>query len=188
MDHFKSLAGQFLVAMPSIDDLRFEKAVIYIYMHSPENGAAGLVINRLVAQMSFTEILDQLHISHESLKNPPPLLLGGPDQVSRGYILHSTDYRTDLTLPISTSVSLTATQDILEDIANQKGPQNFLVTLGCATWVPGQLEDEIMSNIWLTTQGSKELLFETPFNLRWNKAMEILGIEPILLSSFSGKA
>lgn len=185
---FRSLAGQLLIAMPGIGDLRFHKTVIYVYSHTETSGALGLIINRPAEKMSFNEILDQLHIQHPPLEKQPQILIGGPAQSSRGFILHSTDYCGQQTISIDPTVALTATQDILFDLINGKGPKQALITLGCATWISGQLEEEIMSNVWLTAHATHEILFEEPYDRRWKTALEGLGIDPYSLSGIAGKA
>lgn len=185
---FQSLKGQLLIAMPGIDDLRFNKTVIYIYEHTQEGGALGIVINKPAGKMNFVDILDQLKIEHIPMKNSPKILLGGPDQITHGFILHSDDYFSPETSHIQNNIALTATQDILEDIAIGKGPKKSLIALGCASWIRGQLEDEIMSNVWLTIPADPNLLFATPFSDRWRKAIETLGINHFYLSNISGKA
>lgn len=186
---FQSLKGQLLIAMPNIDDLRFEKTVIYVYEHTEDFGAQGIVINRPADKMSFTDILDQLKIKYQqqALKQPS-LVLGGPDQVTHGFILHSKDYKKPETARITSDVCLTATQDVLQDIAQGDGPLKSLVALGCASWIRGQLEDEIMSNVWLTTTAHNDILFDVPFSQRWNQALNSIGIQSAYLSSTSGKA
>ena len=186
--NFTSLTGQFLIAMPGIDDERFEKSVIYITTHSEEAGAMGLVINYPATRISFYDVLEQLNISGENLTHAPTLLLGGPDQVTRGFILHSDDYKNDLSISTANGIMMTASQDILKDIVDGKGPKEVLIALGCATWVSGQLEEELMSNIWLTSKATKEILFDTPYAHRWEKALEGLGVDATLLSSDFGKA
>lgn len=185
---FTPLTGQFLIAMPGIDDERFEKTVIYITAHSEESGAMGIVINVPSTNLSFFDILDQLNLTHDGLHETPVVMLGGPDQVTRGFILHTSDYNTDMTIRVADNVCMTASQDILKDIIQGRGPKESLIALGCATWVPGQLEEEIMSNIWLTTPGADELLFKTPYAHRWEKALSLLGVDASLLSSQFGKA
>ena len=185
---FQSLKGQLLVAMPGIDDLRFDKTVIYIYEHTQENGAFGIVINKPAGRMSFLDILDQLKIEHEQTQTNPRIFLGGPDQITHGFILHSDDYFTPETSFIQSNIALTATQDILEDIAQGKGPEKTLIALGCASWIRGQLEDEIMSNVWLTVPATPNLVFNIPHTACWQTAMESLGINHVYLTNISGKA
>lgn len=185
---FSSLAGQLLIAMPGIDDDRFDKAVIYISTHTPEAGAMGIVINYPAQKMSLYEILDQLSISYHKMENPPAILLGGPDQITRGFILHSNDYQSDMSVSIDKDISLTASQDILKDLIDGKGPEYTLIALGCATWAAGQLEEEIMSNIWLTAPASIDLLFKTPYAHMWEKALSSIGVNAPMLANDFGKA
>lgn len=185
---FSSLAGQLLIAMPGIDDDRFDKAVIYISTHTPEAGAMGIVINYPAQKMSLYEILEQLSIPYDKMDNPPAILLGGPDQMTRGFILHSNDYHSDLSVSIDKDISLTASQDILKDLINGKGPRYTLIALGCATWTAGQLEEEIMSNIWLTAPASIDLLFKTPYAHMWEEALSSIGVNAPMLANDFGKA
>ncbi|MDR2902484.1 MAG: YqgE/AlgH family protein [Lactobacillales bacterium] len=185
---FQSLAGQLLIAMPGIGDERFEKAVIYVHTHTKEDGAMGLVINQPNDTISFGEILDQLNITSFTLNNPPRILSGGPVQVSRGFILHSKEYDNKIKTGISGDVALAATQDIIRDLAKGKGPRHSLIALGCATWIQGQLEEEIMDNIWLTAQSNDAILFKEPYEKRWDTAIKSIGIDPRFLATDSGKA
>lgn len=185
---FTSLKGQFLIAMPQIDDLRFNKSVIYIYEHT-RAGGAGIVINHPADKMSFVDILDQLKIEHPVLPNPPKIVLGGPDKFTNGFILHTSDYKTEETIFVADGISLTATQNILYDIARGRGPQKSLIALGCATWIGGQLEDELMSNVWLTASlDTASFLFDIPFSKRWETALSCLGIKAQYLSTECGQA
>lgn len=185
---FTSLAGQVLIATPSIDDDRFEKAVIYLSAHTADTGAMGIIINRPMPTMSFYEILEQLNIPIKHLKDVPTILVGGPTQLSRGFILHSGEYHGTVSLSFNNGIGLTTSQDILRDVAQGQGPENCLVALGCATWKAGQLEEELMSNIWLTAPATSELLFHCPFEERWEKALASIGVDATLLSSEFGKA
>ena len=185
-DNFVSLNGYFLAAMPCIDDLRFEKSVIYIYEHTP-NGAKGLVINKPAPQTSFKELMEQLQIEVPQSQDFPTILLGGPDKFANGFVLHSSEYKVDSTKNYG-NVSVTATQDILMDIAWQKGPKQHLITLGRATWVGGQLEEELIDNVWLTIPASNDILFETPYQNRWHCVLNKIGVDAMFLSSEYGKA
>lgn len=184
---FNSLTGQFLVAVPGIDDLRFDRTVIYVYTHTERDGARGIVVNKPAGKVLFQDILDQLNFPNLSGASPP-ILLGGPDKITSGFILHSPDYKTLATQEISSELSLTATQDILRDIALGKGPKEYLMAIGCASWHSGQLEDELMGNVWLTVPATNQILFHTPYDERWSIAMKSMGINPVHLSTVSGKA
>ena len=189
------LDGQLLLAMPSMGDPRFSRSVIYICAHSSE-GAMGIVINQRAPNISFAELLEQLkivpteeRISLPSALNAMDVHLGGPVETGRGFVLHSADYfKAESTLPINDSVCLTATIDILRDIAKGSGPAKDLLALGYAGWAPGQLEDEIQSNGWLNCPADPEVVFDPAVDRKYNRALDILGVDPSHLVSDSGHA
>lgn len=189
------LDGQLLLAMPSMGDPRFSRSVIYICAHSSE-GAMGIVINQRAPNISFAELLEQLKIvpSEERISLPSALNamdvhLGGPVETGRGFVLHSADYfKAESTLPINDSVCLTATIDILRDIAKGSGPAKALLALGYAGWAPGQLEDEIQSNGWLNCPADPEVVFDPAVDRKYNRALDSLGVDPSHLVSDSGHA
>ena len=189
------LDGQLLIAMPAMGDPRFSRSVIYLCAHSSE-GAMGIIINQRAPNISFTELLEQLHIvpTEDRISLPPSLSamavhLGGPVETGRGFVLHSADYfKAESTLPIDESMCLTATIDILRDIAKGSGPNRALLALGYAGWAPGQLEDEIQSNGWLNCPANPELVFDPEVDLKYNKALGVLGVDPIRLVNDSGHA
>ena len=185
---FTSLAGSFLLAMPDIEDRRFEKAVVYITQHSENEGATGLVINKPMSKISCQDILAQLKIQYDPMAAFPPVVNGGPDRKMQGFILHTPDSFYPETLPITNEVHLTATQEILTDIAAGKAPIDYLLAIGCCTWSPSQMEEEIMGNIWLTAPANTDILFHTPYEERWDKALNCLGINPDFFSARAGKA
>ena len=189
------LDGQLLIAMPSMGDPRFSRSVIYVCAHSSE-GAMGIIINQRAPNISFAELLEQLkivptedRISLPSAMNAMDVHLGGPVETGRGFVLHSADYfKADSTLPINDSVCLTATIDILRDIAKGSGPTQALLALGYAGWAPGQLEDEIQSNGWLNCPANPELVFDSAVDRKYNRALDSLGVDPSHLVSDSGHA
>jgi putative transcriptional regulator len=189
------LDGQLLIAMPAMGDERFSRSVIYLCAHSSE-GAMGIIINQRAPNISFTELLEQLNIvpTEDRISLPPTLgamavHLGGPVETGRGFVLHSADYfKAESTLPIDESVCLTATIDILRDIAKGSGPNKALLALGYAGWAPGQLEDEIQSNGWLNCPADPELIFDPDVDLKYNRALGVLGVDPIRLVNDSGHA
>ncbi len=183
---FSSLAGQLLIAMPTMDDLRFERAVIYIYHHSPKHGAMGVVINRPADKMSLKDIIEHLHIKSPLLPEIPDILMGGPNDFTHGFILHSSDYRNSETIAVTPDIGLSSNQQALMDIIEGTGPKDYLVLLGCATWAPGQLEEEIIANVWLTAPATTDLLFRIPYGKRWDEALHAIGITPAFLSIESG--
>ena len=185
---FTSLAGSFLIAMPDIEDRRFQKAVIYVTQHTENEGAVGLIINKPLAKISYQDILAQLYISYDDKTPFQPVLDGGPDRKMQGFILHSSDSFYPETSAVTNEINLTATQEILTDIALGKAPQNYLLAIGCATWSPSQMEEEIMGNIWLTAPARTDILFQIPYEERWEKALNSIGINPASFSSKAGKA
>ena len=156
----------------------------------------GIVINQRVPNISFAELLEQLkvvpnqdRISLPSALNGMNVHLGGPVETGRGFVLHSADYfKAESTLPINDSVCLTATIDILRDIAKGSGPDKALLALGYAGWAPGQLEDEIQSNGWLNCPADPELVFDQAIDRKYNRALDSLGVDPSHLVSDSGHA
>jgi putative transcriptional regulator len=189
------LDGQFLLAMPGMTDDRFARSVVYLCAHSDE-GAMGIVINRRAPSLNFSELLIQLEVikPDEAIRLPMqagavPVLRGGPVEAGRGFVLHSNDFYIDnSTLPIDGGVSLTATIDILRAIAKGAGPDRAILALGYAGWSPGQLEDEMQNNGWLTCPADAALIFETPLESRYDVAMRKIGIDPAFLSTQAGRA
>lgn len=189
------LDGQLLVAMPGMMDERFARAVIYICAHSPE-GAMGIILNRPAANVNMPDLLIQLEIVPEQERirlpdqvNRMQVLMGGPVETSRGFVLHSPDFHiAQSTLPIDDSVCLTATIDILRAIAQGRGPQNAVLALGYAGWGAGQLEQELQSNGWLNCPADAELVFNTAADIRYEMALRRIGIEPAMLSMETGHA
>ena len=185
---FTSLTGSLLIAMPDIEDRRFQHSVIYITQHTENEGANGLIINKPIPKISCQDILAQLRIKYDETISFPPVLEGGPDRKMQGFILHTPDCFYPETSAVTNEVHLTSTQEILLDIAQGKAPQDYLFAVGCCTWAPGQMEEEIMGNIWLTAPSSTEILFHTPYEERWEKALSLLKITPALFSARAGKA
>lgn len=181
------LTGKLLVAMPNMSDERFAKTVIYVCSHS-EDGAMGLVINRLVPQVSFPDLLHQLNIETCGLEEQIRVHLGGPVDGERGFVLHSSDYMRTSTVAVDDDFYLTATIDILRDLASGTGPEKSLLALGYSGWGPGQLDQEILENGWLSVAPSLEIVFDGNLDSKWTRAMGQLGIDPSLLSSEAGSA
>jgi putative transcriptional regulator len=189
------LDGQLLVAMPAMGDLRFARAVIYMCAHSAD-GAMGIIINQRAPNISFTELLEQLNIvpTNERIRLPESLhamavYLGGPVETGRGFVLHSSDYfKAESTLPIDELVCLTATVDILRDMAHGTGPIKALLALGYAGWAPGQLESEIQANGWLHCTADPELIFDPEVDRKYARALQKIGIDPFRLVSDAGHA
>jgi putative transcriptional regulator len=181
------LAGQILIAMPQMQDPRFERAVVYLCAHSSE-GAMGLVVNRLIDSFQFSDLLDQLDIPATPACDHIRVHSGGPVETGRGFVLHSADYELDGTLKVDERFALTATIEVLKDIAKGSGPRRNLLALGYAGWGPGQLDTEMRDNVWLTAPADEELLFAGDIARTWEKALARLHIDLSLLSSDAGHA
>lgn len=189
------LDGQLLLAMPGMTDKRFQRSVIYLCTHSAD-GAMGLIVNQRASHISFTGLLKQLGIVGDDADEivPPDVLrmhvhVGGPVSTERGFVLHSTDYfAEDSTLEIDDSVCLTATIDILKAMAGGKGPEQAILALGYAGWAPGQLETEIQANGWLHCPADRDLVFGPDLELKYDRAMFKIGIDPSHLVSEAGHA
>jgi putative transcriptional regulator len=182
------LFGKLLIAMPGIGDQRFDRSVVYLCAHS-EDGAMGLIINKPAGDLQFTDLLDQLGITAAGQSIQVPVHIGGPVENSRGFVLHSNDYDTgEATLEVNDDFGMTATRDILADISRGVGPDSCLLALGYSGWGPGQLEDEIRSNGWLICDATAEIVFSRDHGLKWEMALDALGIDPRLLSSTGGMA
>jgi len=189
------LDGQMLVAMPSMGDDRFARAVIYVCAHSSE-GAMGIIVNQPAPHISFPDLLVQLEvipaadlIQLPSSAGDVKVLKGGPVDTRRGFVLHSADFFIEnSTLPIDEGICLTATLDILKAIARGEGPASAILALGYAGWAPGQLEQEINQNGWLHCTADSELIFGQDTDGKYAKAMKKIGIDLGMLSSEAGHA
>jgi putative transcriptional regulator len=181
------LVGQLLVAMPGMRDPRFSKSVVFMCAHSPE-GAMGLVINRALESLTFGDLLEQLQITPAPAERAINIHFGGPVETSRGFVLHSPDYRQDGTLVVADDIALTATVDILRAIAAGQGPRHHLLALGYAGWGPGQLDGEIRANGWLHVAADEALVFDRNLDSKWERAMAKIGIDPRMLSDAAGNA
>lgn len=190
MDPSSNLTGKLLIAMPGMMDPRFERSVILVCTHSPD-GAMGLIVNRPMPELDFGHLLQQLGIEDEGDARDIPVGFGGPVEPGRGFVLHRSrqgDADAEGTLCIGDDLAMTTTRDILEDFARGAGPQPALLALGYAGWGPGQLDDEILDNGWLTADRGDEILFGAEHDAKWVKAMRGLGIDPMALSSAAGHA
>ena|SRR5215217_2435189 len=189
-----SLEGQFLVAMPDMTDERFVESVILLVGHGSE-GAMGLVVNHELANLRFADIIDELDLGDPDavIRLPDSIrqravMRGGPVEKGRGFVLHSSDYRSGNTFPVTEDICLTATLDVLKAMAFGPSPRSALFALGCCGWSAGQLEDEIGNNGWLTVPFSRELLFDTPVQDRYKAALASLNITRATLSPDAGHA
>jgi putative transcriptional regulator len=182
------LTGKLLIALPGMGDPRFVNAVVFICAHSP-GGGMGLIINKPTDELWMRDLLDQLSITPgEGLRNLP-VHFGGPVEHGRGFVLHDAAYVSAIsTLAVSEDFAMTATLDILEDLAEGRGPTNALIALGYAGWGPGQLEAELTQNGWLTCDADADLVFATDDARKWETALDRLGVSALMLSSDGGRA
>ncbi len=182
------LVGKLLIAMPGMGDSRFDHSVIYMCAHSAD-GAMGLIVNKPAPDMRFSELLVQLGIEAGPNYRDIRVHYGGPVEHGRGFVLHSADYLQGAgTLQVDNDTAMTATLDVLEDIARGRGPKSSMLALGYSGWGPGQLEGEIAGNGWLSCDPRPEILFGRANEHKWTAALRVLGIDPLLLSSQGGRA
>jgi len=187
MTQDSDLTGKILIAMPGMGDPRFRRAVVLVCAYSDE-GAMGLVLNRPVTDTSFASLLELLDIETESAARDIPIRSGGPVEPGRGFVLHSADRPPDDgTMPVGAGLALTTTRNILEELAQGKGPGQAMLALGYAGWGPGQLDHEIRANGWLTAGMQADYAFGDPGTL-WTRALQSLGVDPLLLSGAAGRA
>ena len=187
-DTMTDLSGQLLIAMPGMPDPRFEHSLIYICAHSDE-GAMGLIVNKPSADVTFENLVEQLPIDNVQDVSGIRVHFGGPVELGRGFVLHSPDFRSEMTtLNVDDGFAMTATLDVLENIAMGAGPEKRLIVLGYAGWGPGQLESEIAANGWLICNASSDIVFDTADGDKWEAALSTLGISPLALSSEGGRA
>jgi putative transcriptional regulator len=181
------LTGQLLIAMPAIEDPRFEQSVILVCAHTDE-GAMGIVLNRPLPTLSFEALLQQLDVEPTPPARQIRLCEGGPVDHGRGFVLHTSDWKGDGSLEVADDLALTASLDILHEIAVGRGPKEGLLALGYASWGPGQLDQEMQDNVWLSAPAKHDVLFDDAYDTKWRRAMAILRIDPILLSGAVGHA
>ena len=184
---FTSLANQLLVAMPGMADSNFGGAVVFLAEHTAR-GALGLIVNR-PTDITLGTLFERIDLQLDA--GPlaeSPVLYGGPVQTDRGFVLHQPIGQWSSTVPVGEDLGLTSSKDVLESVARGEGPHRLLVTLGYAGWGPGQLEQEIGHNAWLTLPLAAELLFDVPLEQRFERAFRTLGIDPALLSPAAGHA
>ena len=182
------LCGKLLVAMPGMTDPRFAGAVVLVCAHSGD-GAMGLIINKVVPELSFATMLAQLKIPLATGGRDIRVHFGGPVERGRGFVLHSPDYASGpATMKIEGGYGMTATLDVLEALATGTGPDQALLALGYSGWGPGQIETEIARNDWLTVDAQAGLIFAENNAGKWTGALRSMGIDPLLLSPVAGRA
>ncbi len=188
---FTSLKGKLLISMPGMTDTTFHESLVYLCAHGPE-GAMGLIINKPMAGLNFMELADRLDMSktkQEVMQKlaQTPILMGGPVEQHRGFVLHSDDYvQQDGSLAVVPGFNLTATLDILQDMARGKGPRQCVMALGYSGWSPGQLENEMLHNGWLHCDADADLVFLPDWPSKHRRALGKLGVDPRMLSATAG--
>jgi putative transcriptional regulator len=182
-----NLTHHFLIAMPALQDPFFSKTLTYVCEHN-DQGALGLVINRPI-EMTLSALFEQVGVEGErAALGDMPVLFGGPVQMDRGFVLHRPVGEWQSTMTVHGEVGLTTSKDILVAAAKGEGPRQMLVTLGYAGWAPGQLEQEIAENSWLTVQARVEVIFDIAPEDRLSAAMQLLGIDFASLAEDAGHA
>ena len=176
METLLSLRNHLLIAMPSVQDLGFEHAVIYVCEHQAQS-TVGLIINQpMIHPLGF--VFDQLHIQPTSMASKSkPLLFGGPEQPERGFVIHRPFGHWHSSLLLSDEVTITTSNDIIRALAEDAGPKDVLVALGYVGWDSAQLEKEMRKNSWLVCPYKSELLFEVPFEQRWERTALTIGVK-----------
>jgi putative transcriptional regulator len=190
-----TLVGRFLVAAPSMPDERFQKSVVFICKHD-DDGALGIIVNNKVEDLPLGQVYKQLGIDVPKISNIQPVLFGGPVEPTRGLVLHSADYKRNETLLIEGGMALTASIEILKDMAGGSGPQKAWLALGHSGWSPGQLDRELQDNAWLVVDADAALVFDTDLEAKWQRALDRLGgktaqgnrFDPASYSSQVGRA
>jgi putative transcriptional regulator len=184
----KSLTGQLLVAMPQMTDPRFARSVVYLCAHSEDDGAMGLVVNKLLARLSMAELFGHLNLEPAGANRARPVHFGGPVEPGRGFVLHTQDYREKATLLVGGDFAVTATLDVLRAIGKGEGPRCNLLALGYAGWAPGQLDAEIQANGWLCVAADSGIVFDADLDAKWQRALAKLGVDLSMLSTDAGHA
>jgi len=184
-----ALTGRLLISSPVLGDSDFARSVIYLCAHSEKDGAMGLIINKRVPHPTLETLFDQLEITPSPPRRRINLCAGGPVEPTRGFVLHSADWQRDDSLVVNNENCLTASLDILHEIAKGEGPRQALLALGHASWEPGQLEDEIIrQNAWLSAPASDDLIYGINHLSKWRKALATINIDPLSLSNLVGHA
>jgi putative transcriptional regulator len=182
------LTNQLLVAMPALADPNFSHSVTLVCEHS-DRGALGIVVNRPL-EMKMAEVFEQLALATEDARLlAMPVLGGGPVQKDRGFVLHRPGADAfESTMPVSDTLHVTTSRDVLASMARGAGPAQAVIALGYAGWEAGQLEEEVLQNAWLTVPCDDTLIFELPYEQRWHAAARLLGVELSRISTQAGRA
>ncbi len=186
---FDSLTGRLLVAMPGIGDPRFEQAVILICAHGPDH-AMGLRVDRPAPGVDLSGVLKKLQTPGFGEGDGRPVLIGGPVERERGFVLHTADWMVeDTSVTVGEGLAMTSTREALAAMTDPvMGPRRAVLALGYAGWGDGQLEEEIADNVWLTAEADMDVLFDNDFGTKWTRALAGMGVDAARLSSQSGRA
>ena len=187
MHESTTLSNQLLIAMPNLRDPNFERGVMLICQHG-EDGAMGIMINRL-SEYRLGDVLAQMNVRSELPDIcDAPVMIGGPVQPERGFVLHTPHGNWDSSFRVSELLSMTTSRDILEAMASGNGPHHAIVALGYSGWSPGQIEHEMRENAWLTAPASNAVLFDTPLHERWQASAALVGVNLAQISPYAGNA
>ena len=182
------LKGRLLIATPDMGDPRFRSAVIYICSHD-SGGTMGIMINKPKGNLQLSDMLGNIGIEGDVQAADTPVLLGGPVDIDRGFVLHSADYfRTETSLKLSDTLNLTTSKDILISLVSDEAPQKAMLAIGYSGWGAGQVEREVQDNVWIVADADEALIFDTDLNGKWKKALGSMGIRPEMLSRTGGSA
>jgi putative transcriptional regulator len=191
MSSFTTLTGQLLIAMPQMDDPHFEHSVVYLFAHDAQDGAMGIIINKVIDDLTEEALYEHLKIEPQSEALSlarQRVHFGGPVGTEMGFVLHSADYREDSTAGIGNDFALTTSFAVLRAMSKGEGPRQHILALGYAGWGPGQLEAEIQSNGWLLVDADAGLVFDGDDNAKWTRALAKLGVKPEMLTGGAGRA
>jgi putative transcriptional regulator len=181
------LTNQFLIAMPSLEDPNFFRTVTYLCAHNDE-GAMGIVINRPL-DLKLGEVLAHMSIeATDPAVDAMSVLQGGPVQRERGFVIHRPVGTWDSVLQVTDAIGIATSRDILTAVAEGRGPEHVVVALGYAGWGAGQLEREVLANAWLSGPADSDIIFDVPYDQRWESATRALGVDPERLSGEAGHA
>jgi putative transcriptional regulator len=183
----ESFKGNFLIAMPAMADFNFSHTVTCMSEHSPD-GALGIIVNRVLPAVSAKSIFEELKLEYTAQADRVPIHIGGPVHENEIFILHGEPFSWEGCLMITPTIAMSNTMDIIRAVARGQGPESFIIALGCAGWGPGQLEYEITQNAWLTCPVDERIVFRCPIETRWDDAVRMMGIDPMLLSATPGHA
>lgn len=182
-----NLTNHFLIAMPAMDDSIFDGTVVFICEHT-KDGAVGVVVNR-PTNIKLSDLLDGVGMQLNKVSDMEgAVMYGGPVHEDRGFVVHSSSKEYSSMIKISDDMAFTTSRDVLEDVAIGHGPEKILVTVGYSGWGEGQLEDEISRNEWLTVKAKEDVIFDLPYEARYEAALNVLGISPLILSAKAGHA